>query len=342
LRDGPGVLIRCEGSTELGLGHVVRCGALAAALQEQGSRVVFLCRERSVGSAHLEGLGFTVIGPEIRGERSYWEWIAEALNVTGARALVCDVRDKLSRGDLKRLKEERELLVCLIDDGHERRLAADLSFYPPVPQFADLRWEGAAGRAYSGWDWVILRRDFATIRRERKDSRDRILVMMGGTDPRGMTGLVFRELSGLGGDFEVHLVIGGGFAHRAKLASWQALIDQPVRVHDGVSDMASLMAEMDLAVIGFGMTAYELAAVGIPGIYLCLTQDHADSARLFHDAGLGRSLGIHSEVTDGALRDEIDGWLTGRAGKLKTPLPRTIDGKGAWRIATKMREQMKW
>ena len=40
-------------------------------------------------------------------------------------------------------------------------------------------------------------------------------------------------------------------------------------------------ASADLAVASFGVTAYELAAVGVPAVYLCLTDDHAESAEAF-------------------------------------------------------------
>jgi spore coat polysaccharide biosynthesis protein SpsF len=37
----------------------------------------------------------------------------------------------------------------------------------------------------------------------------------------------------------------------------------------------------------FGVTAYELAAFGVPAIYLSLTQDHALSASAFEQDGMG-------------------------------------------------------
>lgn len=50
-------------------------------------------------------------------------------------------------------------------------------------------------------------------------------------------------------------------------------------VREDAHDMPALMAQADLAIASFGVTAYELAARGVPAIYLCLTDDHASIER---------------------------------------------------------------
>ena len=42
--------------------------------------------------------------------------------------------------------------------GGARRLAADLGFWPPVPQLAALDWQGVTAERYIGWAWLALRR----------------------------------------------------------------------------------------------------------------------------------------------------------------------------------------
>ena len=61
-------------------------------------------------------------------------------------------------------------------------------------------------------------------------------------------------------------------------------------------NIAAIMSETDFAIISFGQTAYELAALNIPALYLCLTNAHEDSAQLFVKEGIGKLLGIYSDV----------------------------------------------
>ncbi len=74
---------------------------------------------------------------------------------------------------------------------------------------------------------------------------------------------------------------------------------------EGADDLAIEYAWADLALCAFGVTAYELAAFGVPALYLGLTDDHARSAGAFDAAGMGVSLGLAANVTDDDIRTQI-------------------------------------
>ena len=82
--------------------------------------------------------------------------------------------------------------------------------------------------------------------------------------------------------------------------------------------MSDIMAEADLAVASFGVTAYELAAMGVPAIYLCLTEDHEQSALMFQDSGLGLSLGLADFATDDELIASVEIFMNNENIRLKT------------------------
>ena len=102
-------------------------------------------------------------------------------------------------------------------------------------------------------------------------------------------------------------------------------------IHVAPQDMAALMAHADLGIISFGVTAQEAAAVGMPSLYLCLSEDHAASASLYDDVGLGVNLGVFTAADEPKLLSAVrrllkaPGWLSS--------LPKIIDGQGAQRIA---------
>ena len=92
----------------------------------------------------------------------------------------------------------------------------------------------------------------------------------------------------------------------------------------------------------FGVTAYELAALGVPALYLCLTEDHAESAEAFVAAGMGRSLGVHGAGGEERILAEVEGLLadeTGRASMAAAGRER-IDGLGAPRVAHELAERV--
>ena len=60
----------------------------------------------------------------------------------------------------------------------------------------------------------------------------------------------------------------------------------------GVNDLGAEFSGADLALVTFGVTAYELAALGVPALYLALSDDHALSASSFEKCGMGAVLGL--------------------------------------------------
>ena len=268
--------------------------------------------------------------------------LIEAVRCAAARALVLDVRDDLSRAAVQRIRE-LGVRTVIIDDGSERRLAADLAFYPPVPQVARLDWAGFSGRRFVGWEWIILRPQFAQQRPGQGGPRLRVLVTMGGSDPAGLTLRAVEAIGSLDLDFDTDVLVGSAFAHERRLDALLRTSQRPIRVLRGVEDVAGLMAEADLAVAAFGITAYELAAVGVPAIHLCLTADHAESATALAQAGVAVSLGIHDAVTTRDLANAL------RRALLVVPTVRQqiaargralIDGRGASRVVEHIRAEL--
>src|SRR6185369_15360977 len=104
------------------------------------------------------------------------------------------------------------------------------------------------------------------------------------------------------------------------------------------NDLPRLMAETDLGVISFGVTAYELAALGVPALYLCLTPDHAMSASAFEAAGMGVSLGVAGEINDMMIAGAVQSLLADPARRraMSAAGRMNLDGRGAARVAERM------
>jgi spore coat polysaccharide biosynthesis protein SpsF len=253
-------------------------------------------------------------------------------------ALLLDVRDHLPKAFLEKLRRNGKLIVT-IDDPSERRLLADLAFYPPVRQVQDMDWSSFRGRLFSGWDWVLLRKEFRRtedhIRADDPPGKKRVLVTMGGSDPAGLTVRIVRILQGMTGDFEMDVVVGPGYGNFPELQRLCSGSAKVFRLTRDVTHMAPLMAGCQGAVATFGMTAYELAAAGVPALYLSLSRDHFESCRTFVEAGIAESAGIHEELSDTDLESAVSAFLRDerRLKERARRARRLIDGRGAQRVA---------
>jgi spore coat polysaccharide biosynthesis protein SpsF len=329
------VLIRCDGSPTIGLGHVVRCLALARELRDAHSRnVVFAMRGGPLGIGMVREAGFPVVEAPKGADFDYGSWLAEAVETTMAEVLVIDVRDEFMLHDVRSIRERTRVRIAVIDDISDRRLAADDVFYPPVPQARALEWPDFAGRVHTGWEWVLLRPEFAAEPRRVPHDPPVVLVSMGGSDPAGLTPRAVSALALVQGPIDCVVLLGPGFGNDAELS--RLLQTRPHESHivrDGA--VRAHMLAADLAVLSFGVTAYEAAACALPAVHLCLTDDHALSSSAMAQAGIAMSLGRAEDVEEARLVEAIEGMLADNAGRgaMGARARSLVDGKGAARIA---------
>lgn len=363
------VLVRCDGDTHIGLGHVVRCLALANELRDgQSVGVTFAIITGKPGIDMVQQAAFPV---ETMTEKINEEaWLEELIHIKNFHALVLDVRTNLSRVKLKQWRESG-LIITEIDDPSDRRLEADLAFYPPVPQVKEMDWSGFTGHLFTGWEWVLLRRQFSEAREkissnqslnrsnqegisaefassreiQKKNFRPQgpsILITMGGSDPAGLTLKAVQALGKVQLPFHAIIVLGHAFGHDAPLKEILVGAPFPYTIEKGVDNMAMVMHTADLAIASFGGTAYELAAMGVPGIFIALTEDHARSASVFEKESMGINLGVDDKVDVHDITTAVEKLI--QNSELLTRLRHLclarLDCQGAHRIAKLITENL--
>jgi spore coat polysaccharide biosynthesis predicted glycosyltransferase SpsG len=328
-----GILIRCDASGEIGFGHLVRCLALADELsRKEKVRIGFVVREGTMGSEVVRQRDYPISYLPPKND-DYGVFLIETMRQFHATTLVVDVRDDLSRDHLDQLRSEG-FLVVLLDDLSDRRFAADLAFYPPVPQVRKADWAAFHGEHFIGWEWTILRPQFAAPLLPSGVGNS-LLITMGGSDPDGMTLKAIQAVELSNADVSTVVVLGAGFRHRSELMRLLSRTTRKFRIQENVSDMRGLMIQAKIAICAYGMTAFELAACGVPTLYLCLTEDHAESASALELVGVGCSLGLSRDVTNRKLADALTDLLadSARRSRMSVAARALIDGRGAQRTA---------
>ncbi len=135
--------------------------------------------------------------------------------------------------------------------------------------------------------------------------------------------------------FRARFVIGPGIGNPTQLARAIVALASNFETLEGADGLATEFAACDAALSAFGVTAYELAAYGVPALYLCLDDDHALSATAFEAAGFGQSLGIASAVSDDAIAHAVSDLLNDatRRKEMRAAGLSMVDGEGAARVA---------
>ncbi|HEX3675753.1 MAG TPA: NTP transferase domain-containing protein [Rhizomicrobium sp.] len=336
--EGGLALIRCDGGGRFGYGHVKRMVALARALRDhEGIGSVFAVNGTADALEPITRAGFEAVVLDATKDA---EELSALIASREPDMLVCDLREGIGRNELQALDVP---LKISIDDGSDRRLAADLAYYPPVPQAEALDWRGSDCAARIGWEWSLLGMTKPAASTRAASPRPTLLVSMGGSDPMDLTLRTARALTKLNPVFRARFVIGPGMENRGRIARAIASLAPHFETVEGAADLAAEYAASDLALAAFGVTAYELAAYGIPALYLCLTEDHALSASAFEQAGMGLSLGVAERAEDEDVTRAIWALLadSARRREMRAAGLMTIDGEGASRIASDIAAEMR-
>jgi spore coat polysaccharide biosynthesis protein SpsF len=322
-------MIRCDGGAAFGYGHVKRMVTLARALRDrEGIGAIFALNGSEDAATPIRRAGFEVA--MLHGASD----LETLLDANSPDILLLDGREGPSRAELERIKRG-VAVTAVIDDGHERRLAADYAYYPPVPAAKALDWAGSHTLPRLGWEWSLLGLNPNAAPVRAPSSRPTVLVAMGGSDPHGLTLRMAKALAVLDTALRIRFVIGTGMKNADTVARGLVALKKNYETVEGADDLSIEYASADVALCAFGVTAYELAACGIPAIYLGLTEDHVASATAFADAGMGISLGLAEKASEAEIVRTVQ-WL------LNKPTVRRemrgcglalMDGQGAARIA---------
>ncbi len=336
--NGTLALIRCDGGGKFGYGHVKRMVALARAMRDhEGIGSVFCINGTPDALEPARAAGFDA--KLLTGNPA--SALRRSIESRKPDILVCDLREGLSRQELDGFRRLVSL-VAVIDDASPLRLAADIAYYPPVPQVGRLDWSGSRCVVNTGWEWALLGLTRIAAPLRNTLPRPTLLVAMGGSDPFGLTLTAARALSKLEPVFRARFVIGPGMVDGVGLAKAIVRLAPNFETIEGATDLATEYASSDLALAAFGVTAYELAACGVPALYLCLTADHAESASAFERASMGVSLGLAERAQPHEIARAAWTLLANpaRRREMRAAGLMTIDGDGASRIAADIAREL--
>jgi spore coat polysaccharide biosynthesis predicted glycosyltransferase SpsG len=311
--DKTNILIRCDASASLGFGHLSRCCSLAKVFRDKHLINVTFAVDFDVKAIQwINDFGFELV---IFPSNSPLNWFNESLwlfclfRINRYSILILDIRTGLPVIALRLLKKVFKVKVITLDDPTSRRLVADMAFYPPVRRKIEkMSWVGFDGVLLVGWEWVLLNSGVTNARlnflnetgsNSLSESRKfiRILVSMGGSDPTDLTNKVLSMLGSIPGRFLINVVVGPGYSNCEQLQAILRNMRHECVMHRDVSSLHQLMLDTDFAVAAFGVTAYELVALGVPSILFGATQDHVESIEPLVDAGVAISLGLARNIS---------------------------------------------
>lgn len=322
------VAIRADGNTDIGYGHLFRSNTVATELKNSNVSITYLTKTPDqVRSICLDEAD--IIRIENRGE------LIESLKKFTPDGIYIDLPDA-PVGLQQSLRDEALLAVFL---GSARStLACDIlvngHFFAEDEVY---EWIGEEPVWCLGPDYLPLRQPFPSLAsRSKKCSQkpERGIILMGGSDPHNLTPTAMTAFEGL--DMDIVVVVGPGNKQIEDIERTQDLLDGSFDIQRDPDDLPMKMFDADIAVSGFGTTAYELMATKTPFVGVTRTELERVGAN---------KISNHVAIP---YVDSIEGGslLTRKVRKLvldyeqrqslQSQFSEVIDGNGASRIANEL------
>lgn len=285
------VVFRVDGNATIGLGHLVRCQALAQALQPAFVGTFVLRHPTPALSQQMAHAGLVVLPiPEaVPPGRAEADWLAAKL--TTADIVVLDGY-QFAPAYQQVLSAHGAALVCLDD-----------LVMPPTWADAVLNQAGGVSPAayaaiplaqlYLGPAYALLRPPFwQKIETTEPAKPPRLFLNMGGADPGNQTLALLPRLHQQFPSYQLEVVTGAAYPHQAELAAYALPLGPHVRLHHNLSasELAALLRTCQVFVCPPSGVAYECCAAG-GAVLVHLTADN--QAAMFDflvSAGLALSL----------------------------------------------------
>lgn len=354
------IAFRTDASLQIGIGHVMRCLTLADALTAEGAECHFIGREhagnlieyvRSKGYATHSLPRLEVADTKLA--HSHWLGSTQVQDAEGCAPILAKLQPDWLVVDHYALDAQwesslaqhyRNLMVIddLADRAHECQLLLDQTFGRAADDYR--AWVPSDCRLLCGSTYALLRPEFAELREYSLQRRTthrlkHLFINMGGVDKDNVTSSVLDALrhTPLPHDCEITVVMGATSPWLDEVKELAAAMPWDTTVQVGVSNMAQLMADSDLAVGAAGATSWERCCLGLPTAMIVLAENQRYAATLLAKAGAARMLTLEDQFLEqfGGLIDEITRSPSCLI-KLSRGAEGVTDGMGSQRVGANM------
>lgn len=300
---------RVDSAPLIGIGHVMRCLALADTLRARGHHCQFICRAHA--GAYLQplqqsGHPFSLLPPPaqpLAADTPSCDWLATtiAADVDDSCRQLAQAPDWLivdhyaidQRWHQRFRQRFPVSRILAIDDLADRPLDADLLLDQTVGISAE-RYQGllpGSGQLLLGSPFMLLRPEFGQWRqralsRPHEQPVQRLLLSLGGTDPAGLTLPLLQQLLAHPACSALQFDVLISSSAPAVTALRHCCQQQPrVQLHVDCQAVAPLLAAADLAIGAAGSSAWERCCLGLPSIQLVIAANQREISRQLSQRG---------------------------------------------------------
>lgn len=340
------LIIRADGDSKIGTGHIMRCIALAQGWQDRGGDVTFISHCESVAlKERIQSEGFRFIALDhVCPDSSDLKYTLSILKKGGPEQKNWLVLDGYHfTPDYQKAVRDAGIHLLVIDDmNHLPHYHADILLNQNI-HAPDLHYHCDDDTTLLlGTRYVLLRREFLKYREFKRQIPDRaknILVTLGGADPDNVTLKVIEALKLLDmSEISVRIIIGPANPHQEILYKAIASVHYEVELPINPPNMPEMMAWADIAISASGSTCWEFVFMGLPALILILSENQTTIGVQLDRQGSVLNLGWHTLLESVDVACHIHEIIISpeKRGSMSNCGRQLVDGCGALRVIRRL------
>lgn len=328
------IVFRCDGSSDIGLGHLIRSLAIAKELQKR-NQIIFATTKDDTNS-YIKEAGFEIIFKEK--DETEEDFLKRLNYIIHLDIIVIDRKYQYSIESLNDFKQNN-IKIIMIDNICEGLSACDEIIFPNA--HLDKRVlkkylsEKQIHRVKTGPEYIILRDEILALKRKINYNLHyppNIIITTGGTDPEGVLLKLIPWLREMNVKANILILIGQAFKYKDELE--KAIINLPDNFQILPYSLEEFL-EADIVICTFGVSIYEMIYLQIPTICISHSKENAYGARTLKERyGIIEDIGFVENLNPQHLYLVIKKLLENKTyyQNIVKKCSNLVDGKGAKRI----------
>jgi UDP-2,4-diacetamido-2,4,6-trideoxy-beta-L-altropyranose hydrolase len=269
------ILFRVDANKQIGVGHLMRCLALAQALAQQNIKSAFAVTAETaeIARKRLDWVGDLYLiksGLPVQQEVSQ---ISEFVSSLDCSAIILDGYhfDQFYRQSLRNLPCKH---ICFDDNNNYSQLYTDLVING-ASNAQQLNYQQTAEDAVLciGEDYRILRQEFVNNQDIPWQQRQYLTVIMGGSDPLNMTlpllhALIKKRFTG-----PLKVITGAAYVYSEKIFELIQNCQLPIEYEQDCQHVAEVFRRSKLCVSAAGGSQFEIMVCASPAVLLVVADN---------------------------------------------------------------------
>jgi len=336
------LFLRVDSGIEIGLGHMMRCLALAKVIKNMGFNVYFISKENEGNIIkYIENSGFRVFRLKLRkfqSSKTKWKMDSEETskiirNFKDDYNLILVDNYYLSIMWEKQMRKVVNKII-VIDDlmnrNHDCDLFIDQNLHKKIKTNLPKKCKKLLGPKYA-----LLQKEFSKRNQKRKIKQKikNLLISFGGGDDKNQTIKALEAIKKFG-DKEILVdVIVGNSNKNKELIKKKCIETKNFRYHHQITNMAQFMNKADLAIGAGGISTWERCFTGLPSIAIIISKNQEEGIIELSKKNCLINLGKSGKVTKNDYLNTIMNLESKKLSQMSRECMKLVDGKGTIRVA---------